>query len=162
MIDDLHTEIDQRAEALARKHRERMVCGRGCFGCCVDDITVFDVEAERIRRVATPLLTEGVPHPAGRCAFLGGEGECRIYEVRPYVCRTQGLPLRWLDDEAQAEYRDICPLNDESGPIEELAAEECWTLGEFEERLASMQGDGKRVALRALFAEARQGRGPTG
>jgi Fe-S-cluster containining protein len=151
-IAELHGEVDARAKALAEWHRERMVCRRGCFGCCVDDITVFDVEAARIQTFAAELLGSGEPHPIGRCAFLGSEGECRIYEVRPYVCRTQGLPLRWVDDEAEAEYRDICPLNDESDPIEELAAEECWTLGEFEARLALLQGNGKRVRLRDLFA----------
>jgi uncharacterized protein len=152
LIETLHGEVDVRAKALAEHHRERLVCRRGCFGCCVDDITVFEVEAARIRDAAATLLAEGTPHPVGQCAFLGSEGECRIYDVRPYVCRTQGLPLRWIDDEAEAEYRDICPLNDESDPIETLAAEECWTLGEFEERLAELQGDGKRVALRDLFS----------
>ncbi|HEX2832822.1 MAG TPA: YkgJ family cysteine cluster protein [Thermoanaerobaculia bacterium] len=155
MIDDLHDEVEARAKALAERHRERMVCRRGCFGCCVDDIFVFEVEATRIQKFAPELLASGTPHPPGRCAFLGSEGECRIYEVRPYVCRTQGLPLRWIDDEAKTEYRDICPLNDESPaiavPVEELDPEECWTLGEFEERLAMLQGDGKRVRLRDLF-----------
>lgn len=152
MIDDIHEEIDRRAGALALRHRDRLVCRRGCSACCVDDITVFEVEADRIRAHAAVLLATGTPHPPGGCAFLGDEGECRIYAVRPYVCRTQGLPLRWIDDGAEAEYRDICPLNDKGAPIEDLAPEECWTLGEIEERLASMQGDGRRVGLRALFA----------
>lgn len=134
-----------------------MVCRRGCFGCCVDDISVFAVEAQRIQSFAHELLAHGKPHPIGQCAFLGSEGECRIYEVRPYVCRTQGLPLRWIDEEAEAEFRDICPLNDEvAPPIEELREEDCWTLGEFEERLAMLQRDGRRVRLRDLFAQAPQ------
>ena len=151
-LDDLHAEVDRRARVLAESHRERMQCGRGCFGCCVDDLTVFEVEAEKIRAGADLLLASGTPHPPGRCAFVGDEGECRIYELRPYVCRTQGLPLRWLDHEAEAEYRDICPLNDDEWePVEELAPERCWTLGEFEEKLAELQRDGKRVRLRDLF-----------
>ena len=150
MIDALHEEIDRAAAALAARHRERMACGRGCSGCCVDDLTVFAVEAERIRRGAPELLATAAPHPPGRCAFLGTEGECRIYALRPYVCRTQGLPLRWLDHAAQAEYRDVCELNDI--PVETLEPEECWTIGETEERLARLQPDGKRVRLRELFA----------
>ena len=153
MIDQLHREVDAQAAALAERHRERLVCRRGCFGCCVDDITVFEVEAERIRRAAPELLAAGAPHPPGRCAFLGSEGECRVYEARPYVCRTQGLPLRWIDEDAAVEYRDICSLNEEGVPVESLEAEECWTIGETEERLARMQGDGRRVALRGLFGE---------
>src|SRR5687768_4689654 len=130
MLDQLHDDVSERAAALALLHQARMQCKRGCFGCCVDGITVFEVEAEKIRRGAAELLASGTPHAPGRCAFLGAEGECRIYELRPYVCRTQGLPLRWIDEEAEAEYRDICTLNDETGtPLEELAAEECWTIG---------------------------------
>ena len=153
MVILLHDEVDRRAAALAERHRARMVCARGCSGCCVDGLTVFEVEADRIRAGAADLLATGTPHPPGACAFLGSEGECRVYAVRPYVCRTQGLPLRWIDEEAEAEYRDICPLNDKAEPIEELDAADCWTLGEFEERLARMQGDGRRVALRDLFGK---------
>jgi uncharacterized protein len=152
MLNDLHQEIDTRAAELAETHRDRLVCRQGCFGCCVDDITVFEVEGEKIRNGAAELLATAEPHPPGRCAFLGAEGECRIYDLRPYVCRTQGLPLRWIDEEAEAEYRDICTLNDETGtPLEELPAEECWTIGEYEERLARMNGSAKRVALRDLW-----------
>ena len=153
MVILLHDEVDRRAAALAERHRKRMVCARGCSGCCVDGLTVFEVEADRIRAGAADLLATGTAHPPGACAFLGSEGECRVYAVRPYVCRTQGLPLRWIDEEAEAEYRDICPLNDKGAPIEELDAADCWTVGEFEERLAQMQGDGRRVALRDLFGK---------
>ncbi|HEX6086739.1 MAG TPA: YkgJ family cysteine cluster protein [Thermoanaerobaculia bacterium] len=149
MIESLHEEVDRHAAALAARHAAKMACARGCSGCCVDDLTVFEVEAERIRRGAAAFLASAQPHSPGRCAFLGSEGECRIYALRPYVCRTQGLPLRWLDEEAEVEYRDICELNEVA--VETLDPEECWTLGEVEERLARMQGDGRRVALRTLF-----------
>jgi hypothetical protein len=126
------------------------VCGRGCSGCCVDGLTVFEVEAEKIRAGAAVLLATAEPHPPGRCAFLGAAGESRVYELRPYVCRTQGLPLRWIDELAETEYRDICSLND-AVALESLDPDECWTLGATEERLARLQPDAKRVALRDLF-----------
>jgi uncharacterized protein len=151
MLDQLHAEVDEEAARLARIHAERLKCRRGCFDCCVDDITVFEIEAEKIRAGARALLETAEPHPPGRCAFVGAEGECRIYELRPYVCRTQGLPLRWIDEEAQTEYRDICPLNEDGPPIEELDPSACWTLGETEERLALLNGTPERVALRSLF-----------
>lgn len=154
MLDELHAEVDARAAALATHHAARLVCRRGCSACCVDDITVFELEAEKIRRGAADFLATATPHPPGRCAFLGEEGECRIYELRPYVCRTQGLPLRWIDEDAAAEYRDICTLNDGGAPLETLEPEECWTIGETEERLARLQGDGRRVGLRELFGRS--------
>ena len=154
-LDELHAEVDRAAARVAETNAARLQCRRGCFDCCVDDITVFEVEAEKIRAGAAELLASATPHPPGRCAFVGAEGECRIYELRPYVCRTQGLPLRWIDEEAEAELRDICALNDEGQLIETLDADDCWTLGPFEERLARLQPDGRRVGLRGLFGKAK-------
>lgn len=154
-VDDLHAEIDDRVARLTERHRSRLQCRKGCAECCVDGLTVFEVEAERIRRDAGKLLASGTPHPAGACAFLDADGACRIYEARPYVCRTQGLPLRWRR-EPGPEYRDICPLNAAGPPVETLPAADCWTLGEFEGRLATLQvraggAPPRRVALRDLF-----------
>jgi Fe-S-cluster containining protein len=155
----LHDEVDQESAALAARHRARLHCARGCSACCVDGLSVFEVEAERIRRRHPELLREGTPHPPGACAFLGDAGECRVYAERPYVCRTQGLPLRWIEEDERGERverRDICPLNAEGEPLEALPERACWTLGPFEQRLRRIQeaGDGeagRRVALRALF-----------
>lgn len=157
-IDRLHQEVDVEARRLEGLHHARMQCRRGCHGCCVDDLSVFDVEAERIRRTYPHVLGDEAPHPVGACAMLGPDGGCRIYAARPQVCRTQGLPLRWFaegPDGGIVEHRDICPLNDPGPPIEGLDAEECWLIGPTEGGLAALQqgtGDGlRRVALRALF-----------
>jgi hypothetical protein len=155
----LHREVDAHASRLASRHRDRLKCGLGCTECCTDGIRVFEIEAERIRRHCSALLREGEPHPAGACAFLDGEGACRIYEDRPYVCRTQGFPLSWTEPAAGGgtlEMRDICPLNENGPPVETLPARECWIIGPFEARLARLEtlwnrGRQKRVALRDLF-----------
>jgi Fe-S-cluster containining protein len=151
----LHREVDARASEFAALHAARLQCQRGCSSCCVDGVTVFAIEAERIRANNKELLADGAPHPPGACAFLDAKGACRIYADRPYVCRTQGLPLRWLDEERGAELRDICPLNETSEPIESLPESACWTLGPTEARLADLQrecgNEGERVALRDLF-----------
>ncbi len=160
----LHAEVDARSAALSARHAGRLRCGRGCAACCVDEIRVFEVEAERIRGAHRALLEEGEPHAPGACAFLDAAGACRIYADRPYVCRTQGLPLRWIDESdarAPVELRDICPLNAEGEPIEELPADACFELGPHEGRLAALQAgvDGgalRRVALRSLFRRSGQ------
>jgi len=155
----LHRDVDEAARDLARRHAARLSCGRGCAACCVDGISVFEVEASRIRRYHEALLRTAQPHAPGACAFLDHEGACRIYEDRPYVCRTQGLPLRWFDeaeDGATVELRDICPLNDDSSqPLETLPAADCWTIGPYESRLAALQTgnpEAPRIVLRDLFA----------
>lgn len=159
-LTELHREVDEAAARVAARHGSRLRCERGCSACCVDEQEVFGVEAERIRREHPELLAEGRPHPAGACAFLDGEGACRIYGSRPYRCRTQGLPLRWFDegqDGEPVELRDICELNEEGGPpIEALEEAGCWTIGPFEGRLAALEerscaGRPGRIALRDLF-----------
>jgi hypothetical protein len=152
--------VDARAGALQARHAARLHCRRGCSACCVDELTVFEVEAARIRARAAAVLREA-PHPPGACAFLDAAGACRIYEHRPYVCRTQGLPLRWADFDAPGgpvEHRDICPLNEAGPPLESLASTDCWELGPVEARLAGLQGERSggalpRVRLRDLFSD---------
>lgn len=158
-----HDEVERDAAALAARHRERLQCRRGCTDCCVDELTVFEVEAERIRRGAARLLEEGTPHPAGACAFLGRDGACRVYGDRPYVCRTQGLPLRWFSEDGAGEIcelRDICPLNAEGPAPDALPEEACWLIGPVELELANLQAKTRdphenRIALRALFDRTR-------
>ena len=161
----LHAVVDELAETVASRNPGRLSCRAGCSGCCVDDLTVFAVEAEVLRTRHPDLFTEEEPHPTGACALLDAEGRCRAYGARPYVCRTQGLPLRWLEEALEDgervvyEARDICPLNAEGPPLEALDAEACWDVGPFEARLRAVQAavEGsdapRRVSLRSLFAK---------
>lgn len=169
----LHATVDEAVAELVARHRNRLRCGPGCSTCCVDGLSVFLVEAGRIALGHPDLLAGGEPGPEGACAFLDAAGACRIYVTRPYVCRTQGLPLRWLDLTGEArgewrEHRDICPLNVPGGPpVEDLPPDDCWPLGPVEDRLAALQDavdaaagiskaerrehGGRRVPLRRLF-----------
>jgi Fe-S-cluster containining protein len=158
-LEALYRDLERDTRRLDELHRGRLTCGEGCTFCCVDNLTVHEVEAEDIRRHHADLLATGTPNPEGACAFLDEKGACRIYAHRPYVCRTQGYPLRWLaegDHGDMVEWRDICPLNEDGRPIQELLPEDCWTVGPVEERLAELQleaGGRKltRVRLRDLF-----------
>jgi uncharacterized protein len=154
-VEELHRVVDQLTAPVVQANGSRLHCRAGCHDCCADGLTVFEIEAAVIERHHRELLEDGTAHEPGGCAFLDAEGACRIYAHRPYVCRTQGLPLRWATDDGH-EARDICPLNEEGPPLEELRPEACWTLGPIEERLAARQGDGARVPLRSLFVAERR------
>lgn len=161
-IGTLYDEIDTVVRYLEQLHGTRLRCGRGCTSCCVDALTVWAVEAENIIIHCSDLLAAGDPHPTGACVFLDGAGACRIYPWRPYVCRTQGLPLHWTEeheDGAVVAYRDICPENEPGIPVEELEEDSCWKIGPAEELLAAAQiefgnGEMKRIALRDLFEKS--------
>ncbi|MCP5059351.1 MAG: YkgJ family cysteine cluster protein [bacterium] len=156
----LHGDVDRRAEALRAEHADRLQCARGCASCCIDGLSVSQIEAEGIRRGHPALLAEANPHSEGACAFLSEDDSCRIYPNRPYVCRTQGLPLRWLDedqDQEIREHRDICELNLAGPPLTGLRPEACWLLGPTELAIDRIEqswrpGPQLRVLLRDLFA----------
>ena len=161
-LEAFYREIAETTRQLDEIHRTRLRCCKGCASCCVDDLTVYEIEAENIRRHHADLLASGAPHPPGACAFLDQAGACRIYPERPYVCRTQGYPLRWLaagPDGDPVEWRDICPINEDERPIVELLPQDCWTIGPAEERLAQLQIASAtrrmhRVPLRSLFTQS--------
>ena len=162
VIEQFHAEVDAAVEPIAKANRRRLRCSLGCTDCCVDNLSVFEIEADRIRANNEALLATAEPAAEGRCAFLDDSGACRIYEDRPYVCRTQGLPLRWWEEgpDGVAEFRDICAHNEADGaPLIQLKPDECWTLGPYEGRLAQLEsersGQGlRRVRLRDLFRKA--------
>ncbi len=152
-------EVDQRVSQLNKIHAKRLQCRPECSQCCVDGITVFDVEADNILYHYSKPLREDTPHPEGSCAFLDKRERCRIYPHRPYVCRTQGLPLRWIEEQPDGnivEMRDICPLNNKGTPVEKIPEDSCLSIGNFEGKLAGLQaafyeGKLRRVPLRQLF-----------
>ena len=171
----LRTELDAEILSLS-KRLPNLTCHRGCHDCCDDDLTVFEIEAELCRRHHAELLAHGIPGPKGRCAFLGSSRECRIYPDRPYVCRTQGLPLRWYEETEAGEILEehaTCPQNsiDSENPtalelhtkvhLPTLPESDFWLIGPYEERLSEIQGkldheQYSRVSLRSLFSKQDQ------
>ncbi len=111
-------------------------------------------------------MRDGSPHPPGACAFLDRAANCRVYADRPYVCRTQGLPLCWHEEAANGEVverRDICPENLDGPPLESLDEADCWPIGPSEQRLAAIaerfaRSQPVRTTLRSLF-EGEPGQG---
>ncbi len=145
-------------------------------------MTVFEIEAEVIRtwlraqgglrsfdsdigaEQGAPLLllaTEEEP-----CTFLDAAGRCRIYPVRPVICRTHGLPLV-IPEENDGLRGDCCPLNFRGG-MDELSNADFLSLETVNTVLAALNRayvssddleGGVRVELRVLAAEAEGSQG---
>lgn len=108
-------ELRSKVEAFHRRvetaYPQSLVCRRGCDACCRVDLSVFPVEAEPIRAVLSKLpldLLKAIEHRRAtdqHCVFLVG-GECAVYDERPIICRSQGLPLQ-LEDHS----RTACEFN---------------------------------------------------
>jgi hypothetical protein len=171
--------VDAFAAAVAERRSADLRCSAGCDGCCRVELEVSPVEAasvrealarmpradrEALRRRASAASSEA------RCAMLGDDGRCAIYEARPLVCRTQGLPLRYPPGFVPAdaiglrlgEHGDVtwCPLNfTDASPRGEdvLDAELVDRLLAVVNRrwVAGRGGDPlERRALRAIAAES--------
>lgn len=108
---ELRRKVDDFYHRIAGQHARSMACRRGCDACCKVDLSVFPVEAEPIRQALTDLPEDLRKAVAQRresqehCLFLVG-GECVVYDERPLICRSQGLPLQ-LEDYS----RTACELN---------------------------------------------------
>ncbi len=136
-----------------------LVCGEGCDQCCRVDLSVFPVEAAPLRELLASLDQDRVQAIWARlesqqhCAFLV-EGRCAVYDQRPIICRSQGMPLLLPDGS-----RDICPENPDPAtlPLEaHLALERLNTLLAILHR-AHLQETGLedgRVRLADLAREA--------
>jgi len=91
--EDRGTTPDSVAAARAHRSRDRSIDGLfAAPGADQDDR----------RHAAAPRI-----RARERCAFLGCEGECTVYEARPLICRTHGLPLAYRVYEYDAQGREL-------------------------------------------------------
>jgi len=104
-------------------HPALMQCGPGCHECCQAGLGVLTSEAlgivlalqrldpdllDRLQaRARTGDLTPGQPTC---CDLLRDDGLCAVYDLRPVLCRTHGLPI--LQDGGVG----WCRLNFPDGP----------------------------------------------
>jgi Fe-S-cluster containining protein len=118
---------------VAREQPQNLQCGRGCSLCCYGlfEITAADaaviaeglgqlhpMRRKKIIRRAQEILAAAGPRDSDKeayfdrtddvaCPNLDEQGLCMMYEHRPLVCRTFGLPIR----DASQYIGDICELN---------------------------------------------------
>lgn len=86
-------------------------------------LTVTQVEATAISEGLATLtaqersaITAGAEAAApGTCVALDADGQCRIYRWRPLVCRSQGIPIKTVDDESRLPVVSACHLNFDEG-----------------------------------------------
>lgn len=116
--------VDSMTARLSSRYAEHLVCRSGCSGCCHHHLSVFAVEAATvgaaIEALPEPLRVQ-LNEQARKTLELEARGEsaicpmlvddrCSVYESRPMICRTQGLPLLIEAEDGEAEV-DFCPLN---------------------------------------------------
>lgn len=117
-------EAEQLTSQLNERYRSHLKCGAGCSSCCHHHLSIFQVEAENIKpaiEALAPEIRERVNRQAHDIEELEAKNEpvacplliddhCSVYEARPLICRTQGLPLLYEAEDGTSEV-DFCPLN---------------------------------------------------
>ena len=119
----LQKKVDTQFQLLFQKHQSQMKCSQGCHGCCLPNLTVSRIEADAIHhhlkqdegslQTILELETQNI-YQNTRCTFLNQEGQCSIYEARPLVCRSHGVP-HMVQISRKQEGLDACELNFQQG-----------------------------------------------
>lgn len=111
--DDLLARIDSHVAGVTTEFTSHIACRKGCDGCC-KSLTLFPVEALALSRSFSTLrpadqarVLEAAPED-GRCPLLKGHA-CMLYEARPIICRTHGLPI-YMEKDGHPMV-DFCPEN---------------------------------------------------
>lgn len=111
---DLISRVDEHIQRLARVHKDRLACKKGCDTCC-RRLSLFPVEAFALSRAFSSLDTPcrervlAQAQQADRKCPLLVDHVCTVYEARPIICRTHGYPL-YMEKEGRAMV-DFCPKN---------------------------------------------------
>lgn len=120
----LQAKIDHLIGKLNQRYQQHLRCGAGCSGCCHHHLSLFPVEAANVQAAIEKLpdeikaqikaqavsVVENEKNGADVSCPLLINDQCAIYESRPIICRTQGLPLLYEAEDGEHEV-DFCPLN---------------------------------------------------
>ena len=157
--------VDEFCARIEGDFREGIVCRRGCDSCC-RHLSLFPVEAAALSAAlaeAPAALSAEIRERAraaaedGPCPLLK-DGACLLYEARPLICRTHGLPLLGRRDGER--FIDHCPLNFQG--MESLPASAVIDLETLNTTLAAVNrlfvkesgGDEARAEERITIARA--------
>ncbi|WP_432820955.1 YkgJ family cysteine cluster protein [Trichloromonas sp.] len=112
----LVAKVDDLCARIEENFRGQVVCHKGCDSCC-RHLSLFWVEGVTLALALEELSDEAAEHirqrarlatPDGPCPLLEN-GECLLYQARPIICRTHGLPL--LGSRDGERFVDTCPEN---------------------------------------------------
>ena len=153
---DLIANIDDlMATLIKERFRQTLNCRPGCAECCTN-FSILPLEAALVKeRLKQFEPVEGKED--NNCALLA-DNCCTIYDVRPIICRTQGLPIAYIDegsscievsachlnfpDDHQFEQEDLLFMDQFNSRLVELNIQYCLAVG-----LASQQ----RIAIADLY-----------
>jgi len=134
----LRKKIDSILEKLSDQHASHMKCRKGCDLCCMDYsilpiefYAILDELKKKGMDIESPKPSED--HHGKGCVFLKNHS-CTIYESRPVICRTHGLPLLFTNDDYEWEL-STCELNFTSYDYENFTPDNTWPQDTYNSKL---------------------------
>ncbi len=104
----LRESSDDRIATLSKQHKAHMRCKSGCYYCC-EDFGLLPIEFFLIsKQLKNGTFARRETTKTGECPFLI-DTNCAIYAHRPMICRNQGSPLLFMDDDIWS--LSVCELN---------------------------------------------------
>jgi uncharacterized protein len=105
----IRASIQQKCTRLHNLHHAHLQCRKGCDSCCIN-FSVFPVEFFSILTAisSNPPQLNNENHE--QCLFLVNQ-TCQIYEHRPSICRSHGLPILNMDETGEQWELSYCQLN---------------------------------------------------
>lgn len=131
----IRNKVDSTCTQLHHKHAPHTQCRKGCSDCCMNfDLTAVEFHsiANRLKSKRVEWNTNAAPES---CIFLINN-ECSIYEDRPLICRSHGLPIVQLNDETDELELSFCPLNFTQVDDDYFSLEESYDQDAFNSELA--------------------------
>lgn len=131
---EIRNTIDKTAAKLEAGHKKHMKCKAGCDMCCMD-YSILPVEFYYIK---DELLNSEISNESfsskneTECVFLK-DHRCTIYNVRPVICRTHGLPLLFMTGDNWE--LSACELNFTEFDLEEFNEDNTFPQDRFNSQL---------------------------
>lgn len=112
----LVAKVDKLCSDIMLQSADEISCCKGCDSCC-RHFSIFWVEAVNLARAARQLPQQKLSALRRKVQFLEEkdvcplleDGACLLYDVRPIICRTHGLPI--LTRGQDGYVIDFCPRN---------------------------------------------------
>lgn len=151
-LDALYDKVQVHSDRVMDAYAGKFKCRKGCSDCCSSDRSVSAVEYANAARVLAELpekkrtRLQAQKPSKKRCSMLL-DGVCSIYEARPLICRSHGLPLV-LERSKGRQMVDVCPLNFTDGSLAKVPPEDLLAQGTVDSIL---------VAVNALYCQEEGG-----
>jgi Fe-S-cluster containining protein len=115
-------------------------CYPGCDGCCQERFTIYAVESAAIGKAIQNALSRDpltlMDKDINGCPYLE-DSMCLIYNHRPIICRTQGYPITFSDEDGKTVSDICCPGDRERNEVS-LPAKYVLDFETLDECLASL------------------------